>query len=348
MERSDAVAAVFMPVPPPTTFEETVERLGTAIRLGLLAPGSQLPPERELAEQLRISRSTLRQALTTLVQSGHLVSLRGRKGGTFVAEQPPLADAERRAARPGRLGGARLPGRDRGGRGRCSPPSGRGRRELDRLERAGREDGGEVEDFEEYRRTDMRFHIGLAEAAGLAAAGRAMTDVQGQMSDLIALIAHPAEVLARSNEQHARLVKALRKRRRRPRRCGSMREHIEGTEHILAGLLPARGSSQTRIRSPSGSKSGSRATSPSTQRPKISTSTAVPGSRAVGRQVGVGDRALDRVAVAAGRHPADASRRSTRTGSLPSATERGSSSTRQRRRVRGPASLRLRPAPRGR
>ena len=39
-----------------------------------------------------ISRSTLRQALTTLVQSGHLVSLRGRAGGTFVAEAPPLAE----------------------------------------------------------------------------------------------------------------------------------------------------------------------------------------------------------------------------------------------------------------
>ena len=49
---------------PPTTFEETVERLGTAIRLGLLPPGSRLPAERELAEELSISRSTLRQALT--------------------------------------------------------------------------------------------------------------------------------------------------------------------------------------------------------------------------------------------------------------------------------------------
>ena len=49
MERDAALEAVFMPVRPPSTFEETVERLGTAIRLGLLAPGSQLPPERELA-----------------------------------------------------------------------------------------------------------------------------------------------------------------------------------------------------------------------------------------------------------------------------------------------------------
>src|SRR5687767_15643818 len=90
-ERSPALDAVFKPVQPPTTFEETVERLGTAIRLGLLPPGTRLPPERELAEQLGISRSTLRQALTTLVQSGHLISLRGRSGGTFVSEEPPIS-----------------------------------------------------------------------------------------------------------------------------------------------------------------------------------------------------------------------------------------------------------------
>ncbi len=94
VKRDVAVEGVFKPVRAPTTFEETVERLGTAIRIGLLAPGSQLPPERQLAEELSISRSTLRQALTTLVQSGHLTSTRGRTGGTFVAERPPLLGAE--------------------------------------------------------------------------------------------------------------------------------------------------------------------------------------------------------------------------------------------------------------
>src|SRR5215207_7646268 len=88
--RGPALDAVFKPVQTPTTFEETVERLGTAIRLGLLPPGTRLPSERELAEELSISRSTLRQAITALVQSGHLVSLRGGSGGTFVAEEPPL------------------------------------------------------------------------------------------------------------------------------------------------------------------------------------------------------------------------------------------------------------------
>src|SRR3954453_20947491 len=97
MERSVAVEAVFEPVARPSMFEETVARLGTAIRLGLLAPGTQLPPERELADQLGISRSTLRHALTTLVQSGLLASARGRGGGTFVVPRPPLAGGEAEA-----------------------------------------------------------------------------------------------------------------------------------------------------------------------------------------------------------------------------------------------------------
>jgi DNA-binding FadR family transcriptional regulator len=83
--------SVFSPVAAPSTYEHTVERLGTAIRIGILPPGTRLPPERELAEQLGISRSTLRQALATLTESGHLRALRGRSGGTFVAETPPAA-----------------------------------------------------------------------------------------------------------------------------------------------------------------------------------------------------------------------------------------------------------------
>jgi len=94
MESASALRAVFEPVSAPTTFEETVERLGTAIRTGLLPPGSRLPPERDLADQFGIARSTLRQALTTLVQSGYLVALRGRSGGTFVTAAPPLGSGK--------------------------------------------------------------------------------------------------------------------------------------------------------------------------------------------------------------------------------------------------------------
>ena len=235
MKRDAALEAVFKPVRPPTTFEETVERLGTAIRVGLLVPGSKLPPERQLADELRISRSTLRQALTTLVQSGHLTSVRGRAGGTFVAERPPLSEARRRPARPRRLGDARPPGRDRG---RLGDPRRRARASPRTSTRSTSWSSGwpDVGDFEPYRRADIRFHIGVAEAARSPHLVTEMTEVQGQMSDLIARIAHPEEVLTRSNAQHAELVAHLRERDAAAA-AALMRTHIRGTEHILAGLL---------------------------------------------------------------------------------------------------------------
>lgn len=134
-----------MPVRSASTFEETVERLGTAIRTGIIPPDSQLPAERVLADELGISRSTLRQALTTLVQSGHLVSLRGRSGGTFVTERPPL---ESRLRPVTVLACERAEAED-----------------LERLELV-IERMWEVPDFDVYRRADIRFHIGLAEGAG--------------------------------------------------------------------------------------------------------------------------------------------------------------------------------------
>ena len=234
MKRDAAVEAVFQPIRPPTTFEETVERLGTAIRIGLLVAGSRLPPERQLAEELGISRSTLRQALTTLVQSGHLKSVRGRSGGTFVAERPPLSE---------------LPGETLGRDAwaildhRVAIEVGAAMLAAERAEEADLDALAELvermassTDFEAYRRADIRFHIGLAEAARSPRLVTEMTEVQGQMSDLIVRIAHPEEVLTRSNAQHRRLVAELRGGDAAAA-AALIRTHIRGTEHILAGLV---------------------------------------------------------------------------------------------------------------
>jgi DNA-binding FadR family transcriptional regulator len=233
---SPAVAAVFEPVQTASTLEETVERLGTAIRLGLLGPGARLPPERDLAEQLGIARSTLRQALTSLTESGHLIAMRGRGGGTFVSEAPPLAESSRVDLTDGHwrevldyriaieVGSVVLAAE------RARPT------ELEPL-RARIEEMQDVADFSVYRRADVFFHLGLAEAARSARLLAAMTEVQGQMSELIAHIAHPAPVLARSNDQHARLVKLI-ERGDGAAAARLVREHLMGTEQVLAGLMP--------------------------------------------------------------------------------------------------------------
>ena len=228
--------ALFSPVRSQTAFEETMERLGTAIKLGLLPPGTRLPAERDLCEQLGIARSTLRQALTALVQSGHLKAVRGRGGGTFVADAPPVVEPptqemlahwrDRCDARLAvELGVAVLAAE------RADPVVLPGLKELVAVmdER--------IDDFPSYRQADVRFHVALAEATGSPHLLAAMTEVQGAMTDLIHHIAHPPEVLAWSNGQHARLVGCL-ERRDSAEAMRIMAEHLRGTEHVLAGLLP--------------------------------------------------------------------------------------------------------------
>jgi GntR family transcriptional repressor for pyruvate dehydrogenase complex len=227
---------VFAPVRSQTAFEETVERLGTAIKLGLLAPGTCLPAERELCARLGIARSTLRQALTALTQSGHVYATRGRGGGTFVSDPQPPADppsrqmlARWRETCDRRLTvelGVAVLAAERAGPGDLIA--------LDQLE-ATLENS--LEDFAAYRQADIRLHVGLAEAADSPSLVRAMTEVQGAMTDLIAYIAHPPEVLTSSNAQHRRLLAAVRKGDAL-RAVKAMTEHLQGTEHVLAGLLP--------------------------------------------------------------------------------------------------------------
>jgi GntR family transcriptional regulator len=60
--------------------------LDDAVAAGKLGPGDRLPPERELAERLGVSRMTLRHALDSLERRGIVVRHVGRDGGTFVAE----------------------------------------------------------------------------------------------------------------------------------------------------------------------------------------------------------------------------------------------------------------------
>lgn len=51
-------------------FEDCVERLATAIRLGVYAYGTTLPPERELAAAMGVSRATLREAMVGCARPG--------------------------------------------------------------------------------------------------------------------------------------------------------------------------------------------------------------------------------------------------------------------------------------
>lgn len=68
------------------TAEQIADRLVTAIALGEFVPGQRLPSERDLAQQLEVSRTSVREALHRLAGAGYVEIVRGRSGGAYVRQ----------------------------------------------------------------------------------------------------------------------------------------------------------------------------------------------------------------------------------------------------------------------
>jgi DNA-binding GntR family transcriptional regulator len=64
------------------------DELAKRIASGRIRPGTKLPPEPELAEEMGVSRATLREALRSLEEDGFLTRTRG--AGTFATHRPRL------------------------------------------------------------------------------------------------------------------------------------------------------------------------------------------------------------------------------------------------------------------
>lgn len=74
----------FRPVSPEKLSTAVVRQVEELILRGILQPGKRLPPERELAERLGVSRPSLRDAIAQLQEAGLLSAKPG--AGVFVAD----------------------------------------------------------------------------------------------------------------------------------------------------------------------------------------------------------------------------------------------------------------------
>jgi GntR family transcriptional repressor for pyruvate dehydrogenase complex len=77
----------FQPVKVLLPNEEVARRLSDAIRTGFFRLGSRLPSERSIAEQMQVSRPTVREAVKLLVEANILTVRPGAGGGTFVSSE---------------------------------------------------------------------------------------------------------------------------------------------------------------------------------------------------------------------------------------------------------------------
>lgn len=234
-----ATAPLWRPVRGGNAFEITVARLVQAIKLGMVAEGERLPPERELAERLQVSRVTLREAIGALRDAGYLKSRRGRSGGTFVVypgghqpDGPDPADLARemgdqlhdaldfrRVLEPGAAGLAAT-----------RTLSARDRQHLVTTLGAARERG------QGRRVNDSRLHLGIAAASGCPSLSAAIADVQLALDRLLAAIPVIQRNLDHSDAQHDRIVDAILQGDPVAAR-GAMEEHCDATAELLYGLL---------------------------------------------------------------------------------------------------------------
>jgi DNA-binding FadR family transcriptional regulator len=74
--------------------DEIIEQIRSRIQSNELNPGERLPSERDLAEQLGVSRNTLREALRMLESSGLVTLKKGSTGGAFLSDSNSAALAQ--------------------------------------------------------------------------------------------------------------------------------------------------------------------------------------------------------------------------------------------------------------
>ena len=235
------LAALLGPVRAGNAFEETVERMLTVIKLGLVAPGARFPPERELAGLLGVSRLTLREAIRALQQSGYVESRRGRFGGTFVTYEPPAPDPgeARRIAleKAGKLSDAltfRLVVDSGGDRGRDVL--------LTRLAELNSATPGD------YRRLDTLFHLAIAELTGSSLLAAACTDARMRLNDLLNAIPVLQHNIDHTARQHTAIVEAILAGDAVRARI-AVAEHLDGTAALLRGFLAPSPTADGRVRS---------------------------------------------------------------------------------------------------
>lgn len=92
-------SAVFQPIGDEGRAALVERRISEAITGGVLAPGTRLPAESELARLFGVAPVTAREALLSLRERGLVVTRRGRNGGSFVAESADSAEFATRALR---------------------------------------------------------------------------------------------------------------------------------------------------------------------------------------------------------------------------------------------------------
>lgn len=232
-----------------TTSEEVIFQLREMIHRGDLRPGDRLPPERDLAKLLGVSRPTLRAGIHSLAAVGILQSRQG--AGTFVvkADGPPSLDSS-----PLRLMASL--------HGFTSAEMFEARQALemavaglaaeratsDHMATMSEEIAGmyaSLEEHEQFLVHDMCFHQTVAAASGNRILSALMNMVATILFEVRRKTVDRAHDLKESAEMHRQIYRAIRERNSEAARS-AMRDHLMLAQRaqeleLTQGLIEAAG-----------------------------------------------------------------------------------------------------------
>lgn len=228
--KNGRASGVLEPLAKPAAYELVVDRLRRAIHLASYIPGDRLPPERTLANQLGVSRVTVREALRVLQGEGYLKT---RSGGASTVQAVSVSARQFRQQLKQRW------------------------RELDALVTfrlaiecaaaklaAGNRDRSDIRHIDatltrleachnlaEFRREDSAFHLAVATAARNPFLRDAIEDARAAMFWWIDALENKLDVSA-SVRDHREIADAIRDGRG-DAASRAMSMHIEGTRNAL-------------------------------------------------------------------------------------------------------------------
>ena len=227
------------PVEHAPVYELVVQQLRRAIHNGAYEPGDKFPNERDLAEQLKVSRASVREAVRVLEGEGYVETRRGATGGVvildriveegrigpYIREMLPKIREIFEYRRPLESETARLAAM------RATTA------QLEQIEAAHTRLESDQE-TQRFRAADSQFHLGIAQASGNRWMQEAIERARSEV--WMPADAHYDHVLDRyTREQHDKILEAI-KTGDADAAARRMGEHIDSTLATLERVAKAR------------------------------------------------------------------------------------------------------------
>lgn len=202
-------ATLIQPVEPAAAYELVVAQIRRAIHIGKYIPGDKLPAERLLAQQLGVSRTTVREAIRVLEGEGYIESRRGAGGGIVILHQGQTEERMKPIVKE------RLPEFEElldfrvtiEGAAAALAAQRRTKQDLATLTRAF-EIMEQDEGSARFRAADSAFHLGIADAARNRFMRKAIEDARAAMWMPIDSVI--TRVLPSAHAHHRQILDAIR------------------------------------------------------------------------------------------------------------------------------------------